>query len=376
MLLGDAHVVGAIGEALAEQVEPGARRHGRGDRHDLLVAFGFLDQGLGEHLGVARRVGGGLGLLAGDHVELDHPVVLVRRALGRSVALALLGDHVDQHRPVVDVAHIAQDRHQVVQVMAVDRAHVVEAQLLEQGAAGGHAAGVFLGLARRFLHGLGQHMHHGFADLAQGLIQAPGHQARQIGAHAAHGRGDGHIVVVEHHDQLAGGVSRVVHGLVGHARAHGAVADHGDDLVVLALLIARRAKAQRGGYGGGRVCGAEGIVLALGALGETRQAPALAQGANAVAPAGENLVRIGLMAHVPDHDVLGRLEHMVQGDGQFDNAQTRAQVAAGGGHCVDHLLAHVARQLLELGERKRADVGGGFDRVEQGCFRHDERRDC
>ncbi len=46
---------------------------------------------------------------------------------------------------------VLQHRDQGVQVVAVDRADVVEAQLLEEGAAGDHAAGVFLGLAGRFL---------------------------------------------------------------------------------------------------------------------------------------------------------------------------------------------------------------------------------
>jgi hypothetical protein len=39
------------------------------------------------------------------------------------------------------------------------------------------------------------------------------------------------------------------------------------------------------------------------ALGEAGEAAALAQGADAVAPAGEDLVRIGLVADVPDQPV-------------------------------------------------------------------------
>ena len=37
VLLGDADIEGALGELLAEQVEPGARRHRRGDGDDLVV---------------------------------------------------------------------------------------------------------------------------------------------------------------------------------------------------------------------------------------------------------------------------------------------------------------------------------------------------
>ena len=100
VLLGDADIEGALRERLLEQVEAGAGRHGGGDGDDLVVLLRFLDQALGEHLGVGRRVRLGLGLRAGDDVELDDAVILVGGALGRRVALALLGDDMDQDRPV------------------------------------------------------------------------------------------------------------------------------------------------------------------------------------------------------------------------------------------------------------------------------------
>ena len=48
------------------------------------------------------------------------------------------------------------------------------------------------------------------------------------------------------------------------------------------------------------MCGTERIVLALGALGETGQPAALAQRTDTIAAAGEDLVRIGLVADIPD----------------------------------------------------------------------------
>ena len=44
VLLGDADIEGAVGKLCAEQIEAGARRHGRGDGDDLLVLLGFADQ--------------------------------------------------------------------------------------------------------------------------------------------------------------------------------------------------------------------------------------------------------------------------------------------------------------------------------------------
>ncbi len=172
MLLGDADVEGAVGEFLAEHVEPRARGHGGVDGDDLRVDPGVLDQFLGEDLGILRGDRGGLGLLAGHHIELNHRVQLVVGALSRGVALALLGHDVDQDRAVLDLARIFQDRHQGVHVVAVDGADIIEAQLLEEGAAGDHATGVFLRLAGGFLQRLGQNPGHRLAQVAQRLVAA------------------------------------------------------------------------------------------------------------------------------------------------------------------------------------------------------------
>ena len=113
---------------------------------------------------------------------------------------------------------------------------------------------------------------------------------------------------------------------------------------------------------------AERIVFALGALGETGQAAALAQRADAVAASGQDLVRIGLMADVPDHAVVRRVEHVMQGDGQFDHAKARAEVSAGHGNRIDHLGAQFRSQLREVGFGKGPQVGWNMDPVEEGRF--------
>src|SRR3546814_7403219 len=52
---------------------------------------------------------------------------------------------MDQHRAlVVCVAHVLQDRQQVIQIVAIDGSDVEEAEFLEEGAAGEQAARVFL----------------------------------------------------------------------------------------------------------------------------------------------------------------------------------------------------------------------------------------
>ena len=66
---------------------------------------------------------------------------------------------------------------------------------------------------------------------------------------------------------------------------------------------------------------AKRIMVRLGPLGEPRQTALLAQAAHPVAPAGQHLVRVTLVAHVPDQFVTGGIEYRMQGDGQFNHTQ-------------------------------------------------------
>ena len=101
------------------------------------------------------------------------------------------------------------------------------------------------------------------------------------------------------------------------------------------------------------------------ALGEARQAAALAQGADAVAPAGEDLVRIGLVADVPDQTVARRVEHVVQRDRQLDDAEPGAEMAAGDRDGVDRLLAQLVGELAQLGVFEAAQLVRCANAVEQ-----------
>ena len=102
---------------------------------------------------------------------------------------------------------------------------------------------------------------------------------------------------------------------------------------------------------------AEGVVFALGALGEAGQAAALAQGADPVAPAGKDLVRVGLMPHIPDQPIPWGIEDMVQRDRQLDDPQAGPEVPAGDGYSVDRLGAQFIGQLSQ---RPFGEAAQGF----------------
>src|SRR3546814_4541375 len=98
------------------------------------------------------------------------------------------------------------------------------------------------------------------------------------------------------------------------ARRHRPVADHRDRAAGLVLQPVRDHKEERGEDRGRRMRRPERVVLALAALGEARQAAALAQRADAVAAPGHYLVRIALVPDVPHQLVARRVEHIMDRD--------------------------------------------------------------
>src|SRR5262249_8827298 len=92
--------------------------------------------------------------------------------------------------------------------------------------------------------------------------------------------------------------------------------------------------------------------------------------------AGQDLVRIGLMADVPDQPVLRGIEHVVEGDRQLDDPQPGAEMAPGDRHRVHGLLAQFVGELAELAGLEAARVSRRLNEIEErglGGLGHEER---
>ena len=114
---------------------------------------------------------------------------------------------------------------------------------------------------------------------------------------------------------------------------------------------------------------AEGVVFAFGARRERREAAALLDGVEPVAPAGQHLVRIGLVADVPHQAVVRRVEDVVQRDGELDRAEARGEMSAARGDAADQVFAQLGADFAEpvfglarrsAGEIQRAQQREGF----------------
>ena len=143
---------------------------------------GHVAQPLAEHLREGRLGRRGRLLHAHRRVELARAVVVDRVGLGQLVAVALLGDDVQELR-ALHVAQVLQRRDQRVEVVAVDRADVVEAELLEDRARHDHALGMLLEAARQ-LEQRRRVLQHLLGAVARGGVELAAHQARQVACSA------------------------------------------------------------------------------------------------------------------------------------------------------------------------------------------------
>ena len=111
---------------------------------------------------------------------------------------------------------------------------------------------------------------------------------------------------------------------------------------------------------------AKRIILTLIPLGEAGKTTFLAQRTDTVSPPGNDLVRIALVSHIPDQAVIGRVENIVDGNGQFDHPKPGTQMPPGLGNHVDHFGAQLGGKLNQLIFIQFSKVRRILDLIEKG----------
>ena len=96
--------------------------------------------------------------------------------------------------------------------------------------------------------------------------------------------------------------------------------------------------------------GAEVVEAALAALQIAGDAILLAQGVESVVAAGDQLVGIGLVAHVPDDPVAIQIQGLIESQGELHHSETGAEVAAAGGDHFQMPFADLAGDRFELAD--------------------------
>ena len=198
------------------------------------------------------------------------------------------------------------------------------------------------------------------------VVVLAGHDLVEVALERTHVGVDAHVVVVEDHEEvLRLEIACLVQGLEGHARRHGAVADDGDAGMVLMLEVPGLGHAERRGDAGAGVAGPEVVVGAFIALEEAGEPMVLAQGGEAVLAAREDLVGIGLVAHIPHDAVLQKVEVVEERHGEFDGPEVRAEMTAGLRHRGDQEGPDFQGQLFQLRRREVPHLLGGGQGIQQ-----------
>ena len=291
------------GKGLGEPVQPGGIEHRGGDRDHPLVDAAEAEQFLGEHVGPglsAHRAQRG----AGRRVDLaDRVEAILLVVLGGLEAVALAGQAVHQHRAAELLGLVQRPLHRG-DVVAVDRADVLHAQIREHALRGEHVLQADLDPVQQVVRGAADQRR--AADIALDhvedlLVLRVGAQPGQVLGQAADRRGVGAAVVVDQDDQRqVGAAGDVVQRLPGHAAGQRAVADEGDHGAGSALLANGLGQAVGVGQRGRRVRVLHPVVLGLGSARIPRQAVSLPQRAEPVLSPGQDLVHVALVAGVED----------------------------------------------------------------------------
>ena len=367
MLLGNPHIECAGRKARAEKVKPRAIRHRGGYGDDLRVDLCLADERLGKNLGVAWRVGGGFLLLTRLDVEFRGGMPPVGAVFG--VALALFRDRMDQHRPIGARLDGAQHGQKLLHVMPVDGADIGKAQLLKKRAADSCGFQQFLCPSRAFLKRFGQKGNGAFGCGLELLKRGARVKPRQVGGHGPRGWRDRHLVVVQDHDQPLAQMACVVHRLIGHAARERAIADYGNRIAMPGVAspaqIARHGKAKGRRDTCRRMGRAEGVIGRLGSLGETRQPIFLPDRVHLFASPGQDLVRIGLMADIPDQLVARRIENGMDRHRHLDHTQPRAEMPTRLADRPDGFRAQLIGKAAQLRIAHPLEVGRRGHAVEQ-----------
>ena len=280
--------------------------------------------------------------------------------LGGQVAFALHRQDVQQFRPL-DVAHRSKCPHQLLEVVAVHRSEVAEIEALEEVALVQQP--LFDGVARLLAEA--QQPRRMRQDVPQPLFEAVVVHRRgdlqQVVFQRPRGLVDGHVVVVENHQQVRPfRGSGVVQPLEGQAAGHRTVADHSHDVVFLAPQFGRlgHTESRRDRHRG--MTAPESVVLALGHARETADPAQLPFGAKRFAASRDDLVGVGLVSDVPDDPVLRRIVDIVQSRSQFHGPEARCQVPRIHRTLLDDVVPQLVavtaqllrRELLQLPRRR------------------------
>ena len=100
----------------------------------------------------------------------------------------------------------------------------------------------------------------------------------------------------------------------------------------------------------------EMIETTLGALEISGHSMLLAERPEVVVPAGDQLVGVGLMTHIPDHTIVVEIEGLIEGKRELNDTEPRAEMPTAGGHHLEVTFANLTSDVLKLSDAESVQL--------------------
>ena len=157
----------------------------------------------------------------------------------------------------------------------------------------------------------------------------------------------------------------MVQSLERHAGGHRAISHDTHHFMLLTQLLPGFHHPERRRDPSAGVARVEGVEDALLPLAEPAQSAKLPECVKLLTATGQQLVRIGLIAGIPDDLIVRRIEEIVQCDRQFDNPQIGGEMPSHAGDGQDDLLTDFLAQFRELLRSHPFQIRGAVNSLEQ-----------
>ena len=162
--------------------------------------------------------------------------------------------------------------------------------------------------------------------------------------------GNGHLVVIDHDNQVRSHFTGIAQTFICLSAAQRAVADHGDDVFGIPFQIPGLGKTAGQANGSGRMSDRKEIVFALQRVGITRNLIVSGWIEERSVTPGQHFVYIALVRNVVHHLIFRRIEHIMQSNRRLDHAEVRADMAAVRTQFGQQGLADFAGQPVQLAD--------------------------
>jgi hypothetical protein len=134
----------------------------------------------------------------------------------------------------------------------------------------------------------------------------------------------------------------------GHASCQRSIANHRDAFEAFSATIPRDCHAEGSRNRSAGVSSTKVVEVAFATFQVTGHSTLLTKGMEVGVATRDQFVGISLMAYIPDHPIVIKVEGLVQGQGELHNPKTRAQVTSAVGYNFKMPLSNLPCHILKL----------------------------